>query len=42
LKILKENEDISFLKNLISLNLDENTYILIMRNKLTKPHNFQK
>jgi hypothetical protein len=42
LKYVKENKDISFLKNLNSLNLDENTYILSLKNKLTNPQFFKK
>ncbi len=40
LKDLKENDDISFLKYLNSLNLDEITYILSLRSTLTKLHIF--
>jgi hypothetical protein len=36
------NDDISFSEYLNSLNLDENTYILSLRSKLTKPHIFLK
>jgi len=42
LKNLKENEDISFLKFINSLNLHENTYILSLINKLTKLCIFSK
>ncbi len=38
LKILKENDNISFFEYLNFLNLHENTYILSLRSKLTKPH----
>jgi hypothetical protein len=40
LKILKENEDMSFLKILNSLNLDESTYILSLKSKLIELHIF--
>jgi len=40
LKDFLKNDDISFFEYLNSLNLDENTYILSLRNKLTKLHNF--
>jgi hypothetical protein len=36
LKDLKENDDISFFKYLNSLNLNESTYILSLKSKLTK------
>ncbi len=38
LKYLEENDDISVFEYLNSLNLDENTYILNLRSKLTKLH----
>jgi len=38
LKNLKENDNISFSEYLKFLNLDESTYILSLKNKLTKPH----
>ncbi len=41
-KYLKENEDISFSEFLNFWNLDENTYILSLRSKLTKAHFFYK
>jgi len=41
-KIFEKNEDISFFEFLNSLNLDENTYILNLRSKLTKSHFFLK
>jgi len=39
-EICKRNEDISFSKFVNSLNLDQNTYILILKSKLTNPHFF--
>jgi hypothetical protein len=42
LKDLKENDDISFYEYLNSLHLDESTYILILRSKLTKLQIFKK
>jgi hypothetical protein len=42
LKDLKENDDISFFEYLNSLNLDENTYILNLRSKLTKSQFLKK
>jgi hypothetical protein len=41
-KIFLKNDDISFFEYLYHLNLDENTYILSLRSKLTKPHIFYK
>jgi hypothetical protein len=40
IKYLKENDDISFFEYLNSLNLDECTYILSFRSKLTKSYIF--
>jgi hypothetical protein len=40
LKDFFKNDDISFFEYLNSLNLDKSTYILSLRNKLTKLHIF--
>jgi hypothetical protein len=42
LRDLKKNDDISSSEYLKILNLDENTYILSLKNKLRKPHIFKK
>jgi hypothetical protein len=41
-KNLKENDDISFPKIIKFLNINETTYILSLRSKLTKLHIFLK
>jgi hypothetical protein len=42
LKFFKENEDVSFFKYIIFLKIDEDTYLLSLKSKLTRLHIFKR